>query len=73
MKNVNTLGALEEEIILVSLYRPPRSLDDFECQEWQILTKRKVCAKFQVSMCTGRGDSSCISSEWSLDDFECQE
>ena len=65
---------------------PDWSLDDFENQELHISTLRKLCAKFQVSMCTKRGGSSCVSlassmesrmtfliPEGCLDDFERQE
>ena len=70
----------------MTLLIPEWSLDDFEDQEWHISTLRKRCAKFQVSICTERRDSCCVSRSsskescmtflipnWSLDDFDHQE
>ena len=65
---------------------PEWCLNDLKRLEWHISTLRRLCVKYQVPRCPGRGASSCVSiasskescmtfliPDWSLDDFECQE
>ena len=36
---------------------PDWSLGDYGCQEWHLLTLRKLYTKYQAHKCSGRGDS----------------
>ena len=68
LQNFRPLEALEEEIFIcgstlssMESWRtyliPDWSLGDYGCQEWHLLTLRKLYTKYQAHKCSGRGDS----------------